>query len=333
MTEWTTDKEKKILWKYRFTLTLRIVRVLLAIGFLYWAYNIILSIAYDQSEMADKNYFSISQAINWTQNGYLVKNDPFLQAEITPFLSQKLSLPLVRTIGKKEVQIGSVDVTKRLINPLSSKIITFTDPSAQSGFSFFLPEDPRTGKKLNLKVDPTVWSTLEKVHEGTVADFAFSTDHYYKPEELLKLLSNYDVDVLWMPLYAGELKEIKDVSYSVAGGTYFTVDGLGMARARETDDYKSYSEIGLHPDGIKENEKIMLANMEHLLESENKSYLENVLGLRFLQERHDYLKENGFRVYGAVVTGPVKELLKLRELKTIQSAQVGEFAYWNWTGE
>ncbi|WP_409272271.1 anti sigma factor C-terminal domain-containing protein [Neobacillus sp. SCS-31] len=333
MTEWTTDKEKKILWKYRFTLTLRIIRVLAAIGFLYGAYNIILSIAYDQSEKADKNYFSISQAINWTQNGYLVKNEPFLHAEITPFLSQELSLPLVRTIGKKEVQIGLVDVTKRLIAPFSSKNITYTEPSAQSGFTFYLPEDPRTGKKLTLKVDPTVWSTLEKVHEGTVADFAFSTDRYYKPEELLELLSNYDVDVLWMPLYTGELKEIKDVSYSVAGGTYFMVDGLGMTRARETDDYKSYTEIGLHSDGIKENERIMLANMEHLLKSENKTYLENVLGLRFLQERHDYLKENGFKVYGAVVTGPVKELLKLQDLKTIQSAQVGEFAYWNWTGE
>ncbi|RDU37621.1 hypothetical protein DRW41_07200 [Neobacillus piezotolerans] len=333
MTEWTKDKEKKILWKYRFTLTLRIVRVLAAIGLLYWAYTIILFISYDQSEKADKNYFSIAQAINWTQNGYLVKNEPFSHAEITPFLSQKLSLPLVRTIGKKEVQIGSVDVTKRLIAPFSSKSIAYSETSAQSGFSFFLPEDPRTGKKLTLKVDPAVWSTLEKVHEGTVADFAFSTDRYYKPEDLLTVLSNYDVDVLWMPLYAGEVKEIKDVSYSVAGGTYFTVDGLGMTRARETDDYTSYRELGLHPDGIKENEKIMLANMEHLLKSENKTYLENVLGLRFLQERQDYLKKNGFRVYGAVVTGPVKELLKLRELKTIQSAEVGEFAYWNWTGE
>ncbi|WP_059171948.1 anti-sigma factor [Bacillus sp. FJAT-27445] len=333
MDEWTKNKEKKILWKYRFTLTWRIVRILLAIGFLFVTYTTLLSIGYQQAGNADKNYFSLTQAINWTHQGFMAKSEPFSHAEITPFFSQKLSLPLVRTVGKKEVQIGSVDVTKRLITPFSSKTTTYTDPAVQSGFSFFLPEDPRTGKKLNLKVDPTVWSTLEKVHEGTVADFAFSTDSYYKPEDLLKLLADYNVDVHWMPIYAGELREIKDVSYSVAGGTYFMVESLGMSRARETDyeDYRSYREIGLHPDGIRENEKIMLANMEHLLKSENKSYLENVLGLRFLQERHDYLKNNGFRVYGAVVTGPVKELLKLRDMKEIQSAQVGEFAYWNWT--
>ncbi|WP_084221770.1 MULTISPECIES: anti sigma factor C-terminal domain-containing protein [Mesobacillus] len=39
----------------------------------------------------------------------------------------------------------------------------------------------------------------------------------------------------------------------------------------------------------------------------------------------------GFQVYGAVVTGPVKELLKLKENRQIQGANLGDMTYWNWT--
>lgn len=57
----------------------------------------------------------------------------------------------------------------------------------------------------------------------------------------------------------------------------------------------------------------MLKQMEGLLKNESQSYYENFLGLDHLKERHQYLKKNGFIVYGAVVTGPVKELLKLKK--------------------
>ncbi|WP_391203762.1 anti sigma factor C-terminal domain-containing protein [Psychrobacillus sp. L4] len=55
-----------------------------------------------------------------------------------------------------------------------------------------------------------------------------------------------------------------------------------------------------------------------------------MLDTSHLQERYDYLNEEGFQAYGAVVTGPVKELLKLKELKEVRSVQLGEITYWNW---
>ena len=42
------------------------------------------------------------------------------------------------------------------------------------------------------------------------------------------------------------------------------------------------------------------------------------------------IQDEGFTAYGAVVTGPVKELLKLKELETIQGVQLGEVELWNW---
>ena len=80
---------------------------------------------------------------------------------------------------------------------------------------------------------------------------------------------------------------------------------------------------------IEESKRMMLKNMEELL-AMNKSYYERLLGLSALQEQYTYIQDEGFTAYGAVVTGPVKELLKLKELETIQSVQLGEVELWNW---
>jgi len=40
--------------------------------------------------------------------------------------------------------------------------------------------------------------------------------------------------------------------------------------------------------------------------------------------------QNGIHLYGAVITGPVKELLTLREVSWVQDLRVGEVRLWNW---
>ena len=73
----------------------------------------------------------------------------------------------------------------------------------------------------------------------------------------------------------------------------------------------------------------MIENMKALLD-EKKSYYENFLGLYNLKERYQFLKDEGFIVYGAVVTGPVKELLKLKDVEEIHGERLGEIDFWNW---
>ncbi|CAH2716991.1 hypothetical protein BACCIP111895_04179 [Neobacillus rhizosphaerae] len=329
MTEWTKDKEKKVLWRYRFLLTFRIIRVIVILSLIYGIYMMLLSIGYSKTNLYSKNEFEMNLAIDWTQAGNY--GETGFHGEITPFFSQKISFPLYRTIGKEEQAIGTVNLTKRMIPTFSRKEITYLNPADSKIFQFYLPEDPRTGKTFKLSSTPEVWNSLNKVHEGTVANLAFSTTTFLKPEELLDRLKDYDVDVQWMPLYTGELKEIRDVGSSLGGDNYLSVDTLGLSKARQTDDYQSYSLSGIRKETIKDNEKIMLSNMKMLIDNESDTYLENVLGLRYLNDRYHYLKKNGFQVYGAVVTGPVKELLKLKELDVIQGAQLGKFEYWNWT--
>lgn len=223
----------------------------------------------------------------------------------------------------------------RLLPTFSSKETTYFQQSERKQFGFILPEDPRTGKKLrNVQkaADLQEWEKLEMVHEGTVANLAFSTSQFYKPEEILKRLGKYDLDVQWMPLYAGELKAFEPSWGSTGGGENLSVDTLGLSRAVDMEeDFNGWTEYLLESRFIEENQRMMLENMKYLIENESETNRQNVLGLWYLEERYNYLKENGFYVYGAVVTGPVKELLKLKEEEGIRNIQVGEFEYWNWT--
>nr|WP_246594346.1 anti-sigma factor C-terminal domain-containing protein [Evansella tamaricis] len=170
------------------------------------------------------------------------------------------------------------------------------------------------------------------IHEGYVGDFAFSTDDYHSPEELINLLEDYDLDILWMPLYMGEYDSFSEHGYSGGGNSMSLHQQWGLSGAREvSEDYMGGSLIRVLDGGsVEESKEAMLQNMDFLLKNHKKN-AEQLLGTQYLQERYDYLHSNGFQVYGAVVTGPVKELLKLREQEGIHSFYLGEFKPWNWS--
>lgn len=298
---------------------------------------IVLSIGYSFTKFTDKNSFYLNLAIDWTQPGLHGEYGRPINSEITPFLSQKITIPISRTIGKEDQVVGEWNTTKRFLTIFSTKETVYFQRADNKHFGFILPEDPRTGKKLSSvqgDADLQEWKKLEMVHEGTVADLAFSTSQFYKPEELLKRLENYDLDVHWIPLYAGELKAFEPSWGRTGGGQHLSVDTLGLSRAVDMEeDYNGWAEWRLASHSIKENEKVMLKNMKKMIDNTSKTYRQNVLGLWYLEERYNYLKENEFLAYGAVVTGPVKELLKLKEEQDFRNIQVGEFEYWNWAKE
>ncbi|WP_175618730.1 anti sigma factor C-terminal domain-containing protein [Oceanobacillus kimchii] len=53
-------------------------------------------------------------------------------------------------------------------------------------------------------------------------------------------------------------------------------------------------------------------NKYRTLPDQSESYYTIFLDLNHLQTQYQYIKEEGFITYGAVVTGPVKELKNLR---------------------
>jgi hypothetical protein len=327
--EWNKDKEKKILLKYRFTLTVKVIRVIAAVLFLFWLYMLVISISYDALGLDKKHIFYSRVAMDWTQPNMQEDFGAIDSSEITPFFTQKISYPVYKMIGKETELVG----TKKLVKGIfPSNDTEYLKPKTESEYKFYLPENPKTGTKLEGNENPSVWTKLEKVHEGTVAELSFSTKKYMTPEEMLEFLKSYDLDVLWMPLYTGELKEYEEGSWG--SNDFLSVSPFGFTGGREAgDDYNSQSKLSLDKKFTEENKKLMLQQMKNLLEDESTSYRENFLGLSHLEERYNYLMKEGFQVYGAVVTGPVKELLKLKENEQIQGANLGDMTYWNWTEE
>jgi hypothetical protein len=330
--EWTKDKEKKILFKYRFALTVKVIRVILATLFFFWLYMMIVSISYHSLGLEKKHIFYSRVAMDWTQPNMQEEFGSIDSAEITPFLTQKISYPVYKMIGKEPELVGTKQLDKRLVPTYSTNQTEYLKPKTEREYNFYLPEHPKTGNKLEANEDPAVWTKLDKVHEGTVAELSFSTKEYMTPEEMLEFLKPYDLDVLWMPLYTGELKEYEESWWGSSDS--LSVATFGFTGGRDAHDgYNSTSKNLLYENLTDENKKLMLKQMKNLIENESASYRESFLGLSHLEKRYDYLMKEGFQVYGAVVTGPVKELLKLRENEQIQGANLGEMSYWNWSEE
>ena len=107
----------------------------------------------------------------------------------------------------------------------------------ENRFHFYLPEHPITKETLTITEHEEVWSTLDKLSEGTVAEFAFSTASFMTPEELLALLAPYDLDVLWLPLYMGEFVAFQPNGIGSNGNSDISLSyNYGLVGSRETDE-------------------------------------------------------------------------------------------------
>lgn len=339
--KWNEKKAQEIVSKHksRFSLrlTFKIVRVLIAVFLIYSIYMIIVGISYEHSQTKYRTEFYQKLAVDWTYpelTSGLSVSTRASKNNITPLLTQEITFPLERRIGKRNYVVSELSLSKPLLSSLTRMEIINGYPHVSHGkdFNFNLPYDPNTGQQLSGFENNDIWNTLEMLHEGHVADLAFSTDEFYSPNELLELLSDYDVDILWMPLYMGELEQFTE-GYGSGDNSLSLIPQWGLSAARMTlDDFReSYLDVVLNQATVDESQEAMLENMRTMLDN-NKKLAEVLLQTNHLQERYNYLTENGFQVFGAVITGPVKELLKLQEVDTIHSVYLGKVVYWNWDG-
>lgn len=330
MTEWNNKLEKKILFKSRFTLTLKIARVLMGLLFIYWVWMIALSIIVYEFHFAEENQFYSKLAIEW-QVPNVRGSEIIIDEKLSMFGTQTFTYALLKRVGNEDIVIGEATVKKRLLNVFSNIEYAIPNQRELNTWGFYLPEDPRNNEKLTANKDPNVWERLGMLPEGTVGELTFSSTSFMEPEQLTRMLEEYDVNIIWMPLYTGEFEEYTPNGYGGSGNNLSISSIIGLTGARTlSDNFNSSSIIyGLSTDSISSSEHAMLYNMEKLL-NKSKFYYQDLLGFDHLPEKYKYLKENGFTVYGAVVTGPVKELLKLQDATFVQGEQLGEVELWNW---
>lgn len=329
MTEWSQENEKKVLRKYRFTLTFRVLRILLICFIIYALYIAGVSIVFDKTRPDLKHAYNSLMVLEWLHPNMKGQYSMGSPAEITPFLTQKFSYPLEKQVGKEKVEVGEMHVEKSILDSNSSLSMDLPSTNTSQQFNFNLPEDPVTGKATSSHLNNNVWKVLEKLPEGAVAEMAFSTSTFKEPIELVKMLAPYEVRIVWMPLYTGEFKSFEPTASGRSSGTITIYDRIGLSGGlKVSDDYSHISQAEEISYNVNDSQRWMLENMKKLL-TEKKSYYEGFLGLSHLQERYDYIKKNGFQAYGAVVTGPSKKLWMLQDLEGISNEMLGDVELMN----
>ncbi|MGY1460876.1 anti-sigma factor [Bacillus toyonensis] len=228
---------------------------------------------------------------------------------------------LVKTVGKKEISLGTLETSSFLssVNVLNkSWMNTFYQPKL-----FFVHPKTEPGDYLK-ESSKKVWDTLTKVHEGTVAEVAISFDKLYTLKELEPLL--YSVfgaqemppTPLWYALDTGQ-ERINEENFILSGSDFIGFPEHIRFLDDETENQKTQEGKVIEMMRILSTHKKTVSKVAMLPESELN-----------LDKRYKYVKDNGVKVYGIVITGPSKELLKLQNSPHVRYATLGDIEMWNW---
>nr|WP_239540936.1 anti sigma factor C-terminal domain-containing protein [Pullulanibacillus pueri] len=322
-----------MVWRTRLSIIFTVLRVLFILFFGYAIYKIVISSYYDSAHKGEEFDRYVTTYIETHETGLQVEKTGVQEAILSPFLTQKTSLKLYQTVGDRDVVIGKVKATDSLmVHTIFNLDLKEDYLNQQSTYDFALPPDLSGKGQVSQKdkVSEGVWSTLNKIDDGHVAQVAFSTKQGMSPEALGKALAPYDLKLLQMPVYSGELKTIKDVPFSSGG------DG--------TDQMYYVSHLTLRPWIVSYDSKNRLSSEYYEEDSQTmkRAAKQLITDVQWLQKngdydeqkadakRLDYLKQHGVKVYGAVVTGPVRELEKLQNNKNFYQFQLGRMENWNW---
>ncbi|KZD36797.1 sigma-M negative effector [Bacillus mycoides] len=240
---------------------------------------------------------------------------------VEAFFRTNSSFDLVRTVGKKEMPLGTVE-TKSFLSSVDVTKQTWMNPFYQPKL-FFVHPKTKQGDYLK-DSSKKVWDTLAKVHDGTVAEVAISFDKTYTLKELEPLLySIFEAQELpptpvWYALDTGqERKNVDD--YILHGGEAIGFPEHVRFLDSNADKYKTPEDQVIEMMRVLSIHKKTVSKIAALPEKELN-----------LDKRYKYVKDNGVKVYGIVITGPSKELLKLQNSPHVRYATLGDIEVWNW---
>lgn len=186
------------------------------------------------------------------------------------------------------------------------------------------------------------WAKLEKIPEGTVAEVYLSLDRNYSTDEILKKFSDKDMQPVWFAVDTGfdnweeqrgpervigfPYEPVWHYNEMTFGQQSVTKQGWlikGVSQSASSPMLESYGSADLR------NQNFL--NTLNLLKDYEKM-ANNIAGTGDLkiEQRIEYLNKNGIGIYGVVVTGPSKEILKLRNEAWIKGLNLGEVRFWNW---
>ena len=251
--------------------------------------------------------------------------------KVEPYFAVRGSYAMQKRVGREDYPVGHININQ-FFSSLNVKW-QWQGERFDDYLYFVYPEqqdDGNTGEtktNLNNEAEPT-WQALEMLAAGTVAEMSVSFDRTYTVDQVKSLLSDYDLDITWYAISTGQ--EANPHYPEDRHGPQSAFQGVWGFPDLSQNMLSEYSPIDSDDGAIRE--KYVLESMQFLAENKwtaRKIYRGEPETLQ-IPARYKYVKENGIHVYGVVVTGPSKELLKLKDIDVINSPALGEVRLWNW---
>ncbi len=251
--------------------------------------------------------------------------------EVKPYFATHGNYAMQKRIGKENYVIGHLNINQFF----SSMNVNWQwqDNSFNDYLYFVHPEQLNmapsgvTSGNISNHAEP-IWQALETLPAGTVAEMSVSLAKTYSIAEVKNLLADYDLDITWYAISTGletnpHYPEDRQAPLSAFRGVW----GLSDLTRNRLSEHSPIS-----TDDSLVREQYVLESMDFLIQNEQtaKRIYRGEPETLQIPARYAYIKEHGINVYGLVVTGPTKELLKLKDIEVIHSPGLGEVKLWNW---
>lgn len=319
------QKKRRMIWSNRIKLGIRIIGIAILVSFLFSIYRGLTYFYFDRSGKSFQFERAVITLVELHGDGLKVDKDIRL-IKVSPLLKQSITAKVYRQVGEQKRIIGELHAEQSLFGEI--RYTLDDNPQYLNGntLNLWVPMSViYGGGEKALKREEEAIKQLGHIEDGFVSEMSFTLTKAMPPQQLAELLSDYDLWITAMPMYSGEMKEVKLSNYSTSGDSMY-VPHLTLR------PFFSYSEDGLGRTEATSisTDDIDMASQQMMKDLEWLTTHVNYNGVQEEKQRLTFLKNNGIQVYGAVVTGPVRELEKLKEVPAFHNFGLGQIEVWNW---
>lgn len=328
------EKQKKILRKSKWKARMQTAATAIGIFFIFMIVSTICTSIYYSWGSPDRSEV-LASVIDHT----ITVTEPYggygsTSTEAKPFFRLGMTRDLKKVVGKEHTTVGELKVNylfshmgfpeRNYMGKVSENQSTFTYPGYGNS-------------------EMSEWGKLEKLPEGTVVSAYLSFSELVKTTEVFDRFGEKDLDIVWLAVdtgVEGENESDHGVVFAPMGFPEYPIwhdDDMILDSREETKGFlfgKVISEGHSSPTYTFGDDEVLhtqFLKTLRFLEKHEKSVGKLYGGQDLnLHERIKFLEENGINHYGIVVTGPTKEILKLKEENLISSMVVDEVDLWNW---
>jgi hypothetical protein len=322
------DGEKILRRKRRKELFLTgLIILAIAVGILVVLYVFLRLTGTSSMARGNDTYNAIEMSVGFTKPGVRLAGGG---SNIALLGNVSVKFDLTKQIGDRNGKVGTISGTTGLFG---QSLFDYQWNREYTQYAFQLPGYQSLGSTAR---DAEFWQRLELLPPGTAAEMAFSLDRYYDIDKIPQFPGE-DLTISWCALDTGERLGPDQNPGGVVGAplgidyyywSYKTTDTMGGESFPfgPTDWLRGTTRTAtIHPLPQDYVDKIAWLSQHPAIFNAVAPDVQHEIPI---QQRYQYLKEHGLKVYGIVVQGPVKELLALKNIPQLHDPELGAVDWW-----